>query len=154
MLGLGFPERPRLSYLGDDLSGPEPRRFDVGDRVLCDAPLSFVEVEDRGAIAHAHVVALTVQRRRIVDLEEELEQVSIRGLLGVEDNLDRLGVRPWSRYVALGMSPPVYPTRVESTPGCFGSDPASPRNTHRQGLPSRRLRSRPHFSRKRESPEC
>src|SRR5262249_44323872 len=38
------------------------------------------------------VVSLTVQRRGIVDLEEELEQVPIGDLLRVEDDLDRLGV--------------------------------------------------------------
>src|SRR4029453_13068477 len=63
------------------------------DRVLGDSALFLVEIEDRRAIARPDVVALTVQRRRIVNLEEELEQVSIRDLLGIEDDLDRLGVR-------------------------------------------------------------
>src|SRR5207302_3946624 len=38
-------------------------------------------------------------RRRIVDLEEELEQVPVRGLLGIEDDLERLRVRA---VVAIG----------------------------------------------------
>src|SRR5215212_5937638 len=62
VLGLGFPERPRGRRLRDDLPGPETRRFDIGDRVLGDAALFFVEVEDRGPVAHPDVVALTVQR--------------------------------------------------------------------------------------------
>ena len=39
------------------------------------------------------VVALAILRRRIVDLEEELEQVAIRQPLRIEDDLDRLGMR-------------------------------------------------------------
>jgi len=49
-------------------------------------------VEDRGAVIGADVVHLPVERRRIVDLEEELEDVAERGLLRVEDDLDRLRV--------------------------------------------------------------
>ena len=94
MLGLGLPERPGRRHLGHDLAGPEARGLDIGDRVLGDAALLVVEVEDRRAVAHADVVPLAVQRRRVVDLEEELEQVAVRGLLGIEDDLDRLGVRP------------------------------------------------------------
>ena len=39
------------------------------------------------------VVALAVLRRRVVDLEEELEQLAIAEARRVEDDLDRLGVR-------------------------------------------------------------
>src|SRR5205085_11682963 len=81
MLGLGLPERPRRRHLGDHLAGPETRGLDVGDRVLGDTTLLVVEVEDRGAIAQSDVVALAVERRRVVDLEEELQQLAIRGLL-------------------------------------------------------------------------
>ncbi len=38
------------------------------------------------------VVALAVLRGRVVDLEEELEQVAVGDPLRVEDDLDRLGV--------------------------------------------------------------
>src|SRR5438477_8961933 len=81
MLGLGLPERPRRRHLGDHLAGPQPRGLGVGDRVLGDTTLLVVEVEDRGAIAQSDVVALAVERRRVVDLEEELQQLAIRGLL-------------------------------------------------------------------------
>src|SRR5215218_7176301 len=93
MLGLSFPERPGRRHLGDDLPGPEARRFNVGDRFVGHPALFLVEIEDRRAIARPDVVALTVPRRRIVDLEEELQQVSIRDPHWVEDDLDRLGVR-------------------------------------------------------------
>ena len=42
----------------------------------------------------AGLVALAVPGRRVVDLEEELEQVAVGDPLGVEDDLDRLGVIP------------------------------------------------------------
>jgi hypothetical protein len=93
VLGLGFPERPGRRHLGDDLARPDARGFDVGDRVLGDAALFVVEVEDRRAVAQPDVVSLPVQRCGVVDLEEELQQVAVGDLLGVEDDLDRLGVR-------------------------------------------------------------
>src|SRR6266511_5170876 len=45
------------------------------------------------ALPISDVVPLAVQRRRVVDLEEELEQVPVRDLLGIEGDLDSLGVR-------------------------------------------------------------
>src|SRR5215204_3573890 len=106
MLGLSFPERPGRRHLGDDLPRPKARRFNVGDRVVGYPALFLVEIEDRRPIARPDVVALTVQRCRIVDLEEELQQVSMRDLLGVEDDLASACV-PWLRYVAFATSPSV-----------------------------------------------
>ena len=42
----------------------------------------------------AGLLALTVLGRRVVDLEEELEDVPVGDALGVEDDLDPLGVTP------------------------------------------------------------
>ena len=92
MLRLGLPEGTGGRDLGDDLPRPQARRFDVGDRVLGDLPLLVVRVEDGRAVAGADVVALAVLRRRIVDLEEELEEVAEAHLVGIEDDLDGLGV--------------------------------------------------------------
>ena len=92
MLGLCLPERAGRSDLRHDPPRPQSRCVHVGDRVLGDSPLLVVVVVDGRAIARAHVVPLTVARRRIVDLEEELEQVPIRDLVGIEDDLDRLGM--------------------------------------------------------------
>jgi hypothetical protein len=72
VLGFSFPEWPCAGDLGDDLSRPQSRGLDVGDGFLGDTSLLFVEVEDRGTVARTDVVALTVQRRRIVYPEEEL----------------------------------------------------------------------------------
>src|SRR5207237_5131650 len=99
MLWLGLPERSGRRHLGHDLARPAARRLDVRDRLLGDAALLLVEVEDRRAIARPDVVSLPVRRRRIVDLEEELEQIPVRGLLGIEDDLERLRVRA---VVAIG----------------------------------------------------
>src|SRR6185369_1280765 len=93
VLRLGLPERSRGSDLGDDLARPEARRLDVGDRVLGDLLLLVAREVDRRAVARAAVVALAVLRRRVVDLEKELEQLPVRETLRVEDDLDRLGVR-------------------------------------------------------------
>src|SRR5204863_9965240 len=90
MLGLGLPERARRGDFRHDLPGPAPPRLDLGNRLLGDAALFLVAVEDRRAVARPEVVALPVERRRIVDAEEELEHVAVRGALRVEDDLDRL----------------------------------------------------------------
>src|SRR3954447_6365634 len=98
-LGLGLPEGDGLPDLGDHLAGPQAGGVDVGDRVLRDLALLVARIEDLGAVAGTDVVALAVLGRRIVDLEEEFEDVSVGDALGVEDDLDRLGV---TRMVAVG----------------------------------------------------
>src|SRR3984957_13633848 len=111
VLRLGLPERPRLGDLGDDLAGPESGGLDVGDGVLGDPSLLVIDVEDGRSIAHAHVVPLAVEGRRVMDLEEELEDLSVRGALGVKGDLDRLGVGAvvsigGVRHVAAGITDP------------------------------------------------
>src|SRR5205809_3839624 len=88
VLGLGLPEVAGRGDLRDDLAGPAAGCFDVRDRLLGDLPLLVVGVEDRRPIARPDVVALTVQRGRIMDLEEELEHVAVGGPFGIEDDLD------------------------------------------------------------------
>src|SRR3954467_8093532 len=92
VLGLGLPEGDRLADLGHHLAGPEAGGLDVGDRVLGHLALLLARVEDLGAVARPDVVALAVPGRRVVDLEEELQDVPVGDALGVEDDLDRLGV--------------------------------------------------------------
>src|SRR5438067_4272970 len=99
VLRLGLPERTGPRELGDDLARPQPGGVDVGDGVLGHLALLVARVEDGGAIAGADVVALPVPRRRVVDLEEELEEVAEAQLVGIEDDLDGLGVRA---VVAIG----------------------------------------------------
>jgi hypothetical protein len=77
MLRFGFPERAYWFHLGDHLARPKTRGLDVGNGVESDASLLVVHVEDRGPVARPDVVALAVPRRRVVNLEKELEQVSI-----------------------------------------------------------------------------
>src|ERR687897_2333287 len=99
VLGLGLPERDGLADLGHHLAGPQARGVDVGDRVLGDLALLVARVEDLRAVAGADVVALAILGRGIVDLEEELQDVPVGDALGVEDDLDRLGV---TRMVPVG----------------------------------------------------
>ena len=97
MLGLGLPERPAGLTSVTTLPGQRP---DASTSAIVSSATRFCSsssVEDRRAVARAAVVALAVQGRRIVDLEEELEQVAVGGLLRVEDDLDRFGVVPWLR---------------------------------------------------------
>src|SRR5262249_8495797 len=75
------------------------------DRVLGDMLLLVAGVEDRGAVVGADVVHLAVDRRRIVDLKEELKDVAERGLLRVEDDLDRLRVAAGAGLGRIGNVP-------------------------------------------------
>jgi hypothetical protein len=61
------------------------------------ALLLVAGVEDGRPVAGPDVVALPVLGRRVVDLEEELQQVPVGDLVRVEDDLDRLGVARWLR---------------------------------------------------------
>jgi hypothetical protein len=92
MLRLGFPELARGRDLGHDLARPETGRLDVCNRVLCDPLLFVAHIEDRRAIARAQIIALAVERGRIVDLEEELQHGPEAGLGGIEGDLDRFGM--------------------------------------------------------------
>src|SRR5689334_6225076 len=49
-------------------------------------------VENRRPIARADVVALTIARRRVVNLEEELEDLAIADTRRIEDDLDSFGM--------------------------------------------------------------
>src|SRR5688572_7553510 len=99
VLGLGFPEIAGGRDFGHDLAGPQPRRVDVGDRVLGDALLLMARVEDRGAVARSRVVALAIARARVVNLEKELEELPVGDSCGIEEDLDGFGVRP---VIAIG----------------------------------------------------
>src|ERR687896_1409225 len=92
VLGLGLPEGDDLADLGPHLAGPQARGVDVGDRVLGDPALLVARIEDLRAIVRAEIVALAVLGRGVVDLKEELEDVAVGDALGVEDDLDGLGV--------------------------------------------------------------
>ena len=59
--------------------------------------------ENGRAILAAPIVALTVRRRRIVDLEEQLEDFPVAHTLRIEDDLDGLGV---AGGAALHLGPP------------------------------------------------
>src|SRR5918994_2887177 len=99
VLGLGHPERDGFADLGHHLAGPQSRSFDVGDRVLGDPALLLAQIEDLRAVVRAEVVALAVLRGRVVDLEEDLEDVAVGDAGGVEDDLGCFGV---PRVLAIG----------------------------------------------------
>ena len=77
MFRFGLPEITRRNHFGDHLAGPQARSIHVGDRVFGNPLLLVAGIENRRAIAAADVVALAIARARVVDLEEELENLSI-----------------------------------------------------------------------------
>src|ERR1017187_5280031 len=64
------PERTGRRKLRQHLPRPETRRLHVRDGILGDPLLFIAGVKDHRAIACSSVVALAVQGRRIVNLEE------------------------------------------------------------------------------------
>src|SRR5436305_12543580 len=90
MIVLRRPEFVGIFDRGDD------RLVDAGlrarDRFIGLLFLHIVGREDRRAILRADVVALAVELGRIVRREEDVEQVAVIELRGVEADADRLGV--------------------------------------------------------------
>src|SRR5512133_613582 len=108
IFGLGLPEGAGLADPGHDLAGPDACGVEVGDRALGDLALLVGRIEDLGAIAGADEV---IAKAGSVDLKEDLEKFPVGDPLGVEDDLDRLGVPgvvPVGRVVVLptGVSDP------------------------------------------------
>src|SRR3990167_2238979 len=99
VLRLRLPEGANRLQLARYLSRPEAGCVDVRDRLQRGFTLRFVGIIDRRAIAPAAVVALAIARGRIVDLEEKFEDPAVADLIGIEIDLDRLGVRA---VVAIG----------------------------------------------------
>ena len=88
VIGLGLPELADRLDLGHHFAIPQPRGIHIGDRILGDALLLLVDIIDARPVGEPTIIALAVQRRRIVDLEEEFQDVPVARHCRVEDNLD------------------------------------------------------------------
>ena len=87
----GIERRERLELRHDRLI-PQLLRLKLGDHALCRGLLLGTVIEDRRAILRADVGALAVEGGRVVDREEDVEQVFERDDLGIERDLYDLGV--------------------------------------------------------------
>ena len=87
-----LPEFARGNEFGDHLPWPKTRCFDIGDRVFSNLFLLVARVEDCRAVARAAIVALPVEGRRVVNLEEELQECAEAYFLGIENDLDGFGM--------------------------------------------------------------
>jgi hypothetical protein len=104
----GLPEIPRRDDFCGHLAGPEPRGIHICDRIDRDTFLLVVREKDRRSVAHSDVVALPVERARIMHLEEKFEDFPEACNPRIERDLDRLGVRAMVavrcvRHVASGV---------------------------------------------------
>src|SRR5262245_49137451 len=77
MLGFGLPELARRNDFGHSLAGPQAGSIDVGDRVFSNPLLLVARVKNRGSIAGPDVIALAIACAWVVNLEEELKDLSI-----------------------------------------------------------------------------
>ena len=92
MIVLGDVEGRSGDDLGDDGIIEDLLLRKGGDHVLGDRLLVRRVVEDRRPVLGADVMALAVERRRVVDREEDLEQLAVGDDVGIERDAHRLGV--------------------------------------------------------------
>jgi hypothetical protein len=80
------------SQLGDNLARPQPRGINISDGVFRDPLLLVAGIKDGRPVTRSLVVALAVQRRWIVDLEEKFQKRPITDGLRTEGNLNGFSV--------------------------------------------------------------
>ena len=99
MIVFGFPEIAHGFHLCHHFARPQTRGIHIRDCVDCDCFLCLIGVVDRRTIRGADVVALAVDRGRIMDLEKELQNLTIGGFIRVKQDLDAFGM---GAVVAIG----------------------------------------------------
>ena len=109
VLGFGFPERARGREFRYHFARPNTGCVDVRNGFFRDAPLLIAGVEDRRPVAGSAIVALAIERRRIVYLEKEFEQLPVADPARIEKNFDGFRMRAVIAvcrvgYVAAGVS--------------------------------------------------
>src|SRR5258705_3518146 len=66
--------------------------MDIGDGGVRDPLLFVARIEDGRTIAGSPVVTLTIQRGRVMNLEEKLQKPPVTDRLRIKDNLNRFGM--------------------------------------------------------------
>src|SRR5829696_3134690 len=89
---LGDVELVEGNNLRHDGAVPDPLGLDLGDHLFRSALLPFRVVEDHGPVLRPHVRALSIQSRRVVDGEVNLQDVPVGDLVGGERSLHDLAV--------------------------------------------------------------
>src|SRR5450830_1327177 len=93
VLGFRLPERAGRFHLRDDFGWPQAGSIDITDGVQGYLLLRIAGVENGRAVAGAQVIALTVFRAGVMNLEKEFEDLAIADDGRIEDDFNRLGVR-------------------------------------------------------------
>src|SRR5918992_1715153 len=88
VLRLSLPEFAGGRDLRHNAAWPQAGGVDIVDCPECLITLRLGDIEDLRAIRSADIVALAIQRGRIVDLEEQLQKIAIAGTPWVELDLD------------------------------------------------------------------
>src|SRR5438552_16251834 len=103
MIVFRLVERRRRSDLGHDRARKLSARRQLRLRLLGDSLLLVAVIENRRTVLGADVRALTVQRRRIVILPEDVEQLLVRHLRRIVDELNHFGVsRASAAHILIG----------------------------------------------------
>jgi hypothetical protein len=92
MVVLGHKELLDPRYFRDYGLVPDLLLIELADQLFCGRLLRLIVIEDRRAILRPHIRSLAIQCRRIMDGEEDAEQIAVREDGRVESNLNHLGV--------------------------------------------------------------
>ncbi len=92
MVLLGFVELSQRFHLGDDRFALGQGAVQLFDELLRFPLLPLARIENDRAVLGAHVVSLTIERRRIVGSEEDREEIFIGDLAQIEFDPDDLRV--------------------------------------------------------------
>ena len=92
MLGFSLPEVACRNDFRNDLTWPQARSIDIGDGVFGNPLLLVTGVEDRRSVAGPDVIALTIARAWVVNLEEEFEDLPIADPGRIKDDLHCFGM--------------------------------------------------------------
>src|SRR5918995_1710556 len=90
---LGLPEFAGGRDLRHNAAWPQSGGVDIVDCLECLVTLRLGDIENLRAVRSSDIVALAIQRGRIVNLEEELQEVAIADAFRIELDLDGLSVR-------------------------------------------------------------
>src|SRR5918997_2302957 len=93
VLRLGLPEFAGGRDLRHNAAWPQAGGIDIVDCPQCLVTLRLGDVENLRAVRSSDIVALAIQRGWIVNLEEDLQNVTIADTCRVELDLYGLGVR-------------------------------------------------------------
>ena len=93
MFGFRLPEITRRFYFCTYPARPYTRRIDVGNCLLGNSFLHFIDIINARAIGQTNIITLSIFCARIMNLKKELEQLAKADDSRIKLNFNTLGMR-------------------------------------------------------------